>query len=544
MLAELSAHRMSGQALALAELNTRVAFWKKAVADHQGTAQEILAAKTELYNAERQLNERSTRFGEAAAKKGVLDKISELNAEQAAVRENFGKVMEIEQQKIALLQAAGSNYTAKLNEELARRSDLERQHAAQLIQQAEQTMRQMVQDDNQAIAQRRAELEQDVAEDRISKATMLATLRSFIAEKRALEAQAGANYAASLNDQSKAYQKFVDQLALDQARANTEQRQLTTQITKDIESQWQTALSPISQAFNSSIDGVIQGTQTLQQAVANMAQSIILSYVKMSIEADTKWAASQLAQLFSTETTEAGKTAATATGAATRGTIAAGESASQNGGLLVRLARFIAAQLGMTTSEATGTATRTAIVAGGEVAQTAAVAEGALAQVAAKKTAKAAGSAMSVAAGGASVLNSAYEAAAGTYASVAQIPYVGWILAPGAAAAAFAAVMAFNTMKSFAVGAWNLPSDTVAQLHAGEMVVPANFATGLRGALSGGASGGRGGGSVSMNYAPTINAGGGGSTRDLSRILARSNDKLRDSMLDLGRNGALRLPGR
>src|SRR5581483_5818863 len=56
----------------------------------------------------------------------------------------------------------------------------------------------------------------------------------------------------------------------------------------------------------------------------------------------------------------------------------------------------------------------------------------------------------------------------GTYAAVAQIPYVGWILAPIAAGAAFAAVAAYEGLASLDVGAWNVPHDMVAQIHKGE----------------------------------------------------------------------------
>ena len=45
-------------------------------------------------------------------------------------------------------------------------------------------------------------------------------------------------------------------------------------------------------------------------------------------------------------------------------------------------------------------------------------------------------------------------------------------------------------IPGFAVGAWELPSDTIAQVHAGEMIVPAGPAAGLRSALSGGGVGG------------------------------------------------------
>ena len=61
--------------------------------------------------------------------------------------------------------------------------------------------------------------------------------------------------------------------------------------------------------------------------------------------------------------------------------------------------------------------------------------------------------------------------------------------APAAAAGEAAGIEATSLgFMAFDTGAWNLPSGLVAQLHAGEMVVPANFAEGLR--QSGGFGGG------------------------------------------------------
>lgn len=83
------------------------------------------------------------------------------------------------------------------------------------------------------------------------------------------------------------------------------------------------------------------------------------------------------------------------------------------------------------------------------------------------------GAAMQSSANSESILKDASGAAAGTFNSVAQIPYVGWILAPIAAGAAFAAVAAFD---SFDVGTPNVPRDMLAQIHQGEAIVPARQA--------------------------------------------------------------------
>ena len=87
----------------------------------------------------------------------------------------------------------------------------------------------------------------------------------------------------------------------------------------------------------------------------------------------------------------------------------------------------------------------------------------------------------------------ANAAAAGSaaFASTAAIPIVGPELAPEAAQAAYAGAMAFAPMASFAVGAWDLPRDMIAQVHQGETILPKTFAEDFR--ANGGGLGGGGG---------------------------------------------------
>src|SRR6185437_11329895 len=66
----------------------------------------------------------------------------------------------------------------------------------------------------------------------------------------------------------------------------------------------------------------------------------------------------------------------------------------------------------------------------------------------------------------------------------------------GAAIGGAGAAAIPSWLPHFDVGAWELPSDTVAQVHQGEMIVPAGPAANLRDALSG--AGGGNGGSVAI----------------------------------------------
>jgi hypothetical protein len=143
----------------------------------------------------------------------------------------------------------------------------------------------------------------------------------------------------------------------------------------------------------------------------------------------------------------------------------------------------------------------------------------------ADSTSTAAGIGQQKAAASQSILVDAKNAAANVYNSVSAIPYVGWILAPPAAAAAFAAVAAFG---SFEIGAATIPQNMSALLHAGEMVVPASFANSIRsGELTlGGPGGSPGGGGTSVGVAMNVTAVDAASFTTMANTYARQLAKI------------------
>src|SRR6185437_9836681 len=76
-----------------------------------------------------------------------------------------------------------------------------------------------------------------------------------------------------------------------------------------------------------------------------------------------------------------------------------------------------------------------------------------------------------------SIMNNAYNAASGAFNAMVGIPYVGPIIAPAAAAAAFAAVAAFQGGIASAAGGWEVPGDQLAMVHKNEMILPANISS-------------------------------------------------------------------
>lgn len=131
------------------------------------------------------------------------------------------------------------------------------------------------------------------------------------------------------------------------------------------------------------------------------------------------------------------------------------------------------------------------------------------------------------------ISDAAGVAGANAFAATAAIPVVGPELAPAAGAAAATGALSFSSFLSLATGAWELPGDALARLHKGEMVVPENFASGLRGM-----AGSSPATDVHMSYAPTIHA---REPASLRQMLVTESAEMLAWLSRQFRNGALRI---
>lgn len=508
------AQHATTRALNEAQTRAEIAVYQQALAEKGHADVEYNALRATLARLSSTLMKEESAGAVSAAKQALQAKLSALSEEQAANHDDFAKVMEIEQQKIALLRAAGATETRQLNEELAKQDNLRREHAQLQQQIAAEALAKAREGDASELNELKAVLEQRVAANQISKASELSTLRAFYDQQHALQMQAEQAYIDTLTVGTKAYQTALgvrDQLS---ASFNAKDQQYATQIYEQQKASWDKATAPIESAINGQVSSLLRGTETMGQAVNKMAANIVVSYAQMAAQAAQKWVASQLMQILWTGTAETAKTTTTAAGAAARNAIGTTETIAANNGLLIRLGRWIATELGFT---------------GATSAQSAA-------RVATQTAASAATLASAAPTNAAEAMSSAAVGAAAAGASVAAIPVVGWAMAPGVAAETYATLSGFATLASLDVGAWKLPGDMPANLHAGEMVVPANFADGLRGALGGG--GGQGSGAATLNYSPKVS----GTNREIAGMMQAQSRAMKSYLHHASRNGSLTAP--
>src|SRR5579875_734835 len=164
------------------------------------------------------------------------------------------------------------------------------------------------------------------------------------------------------------------------------------------------------------------------------------------------------------------------------------------------LQSFIQANVKMVADWLAAVAAQTAAVQAGETSRTAAVAAGTAARTGLETSASAASMAGTISAVLKSIMASAGETFAGVFGFLA--PVMG-PAAAGPAAGAEAAVMSVGAgLASFASGAWSLPNDMIAQVHRGEMIIPAGPAGAFRSIME---SSGGAGGTVHVHHALNFN---------------------------------------
>lgn len=94
------------------------------------------------------------------------------------------------------------------------------------------------------------------------------------------------------------YQQYLNQKKEAVEKNSKEIQTIETNLSEQNKKAWQGLLSPISSAISTSITGIIMGTTTLQKALANLFQSILLSFVNTLVKRMVdEWAVAELSKL-------------------------------------------------------------------------------------------------------------------------------------------------------------------------------------------------------------------------------------------------------
>ncbi len=444
-----------------ARLANDAAYWQKVLAGENLSVEQRRQAQQKLTQVETQQAEARLRANDAAGKRDVQAEIAALSAEQAAHHDNYAKWMELEAQKLAILKGIYGEKSREYLSELKAEETYEREHQKRLEELNLQRVEQVNALGQRELSERIARLGEEAAAHLRTHAEELAAAREQTEAEQKLELwrldtlittleEGTDEYAKALLKRQELYQTFQTRLAgIDRSIAAENERAAQRSLAV-----YAQAFERIGSAGESIVTGLAQGTLTWQRAQQMAASAVLSSMVSVGAQLVARWVAIELA-----------KTGGTVAGNMARTQIDAGASpASVLAGVLARWLGLEAAKDG---AAVVGAGTR---AGADEAADTAA----AIAKAASAK---------------AQVMANAGIAGSAAYASIAAIPIVGPGLAPEAASIAYAGAAAYG-LPSFAVGAWSLPGDMIAQVHRGEMIVPSFQAEAMRNGASIGGSGG------------------------------------------------------
>lgn len=160
------------------------------------------------------------------------------------------------------------------------------------------------------LAVKRQQIEAAFSLGEMSRQQELAAMQAANEAEYQLEMQAFARELTLLDAKSKATEAVEQKISDLQKKYAAEAAKTATDQQKAMEQSWKKALKPIDNAFQQSIRGMIQGTQTFKKGLDNILLSIVASYAQLGIKTVMDWIAS-----------EGAKTSAAAAGAASRATI-------------------------------------------------------------------------------------------------------------------------------------------------------------------------------------------------------------------------------
>lgn len=520
---KVAANAKTRNSLEQATSKAAVDFWANAAKQQGITEAERTQALANANRARLSLMKEEVSGATTAAHQGLMAQIAAISAQQAAVKNDFNQWKSLQEQKLSVIRGAVGEHTALYQNALREMNAMELQHSNQANTQALRDIRSQEAVDRVALATKKELLDAQVAAHQVSRVEEYNQLKSLALQQdqanidnlnnliKTLQ-EGTAAYAAAMNMRAQLTAKLV----MDTAKYNSEILQYEAKAATGSEKAWADAANRIGNAFENEMGQYISGQQTAAEAAQKIVTTMVQSFVTGAIKMAAQWAVSQLAMATSSQGTMNAVNAAQAAG----GT-----------GFFALISKQLSA------------------LVGNETAQVGAVVAGETAKNAARTTGQGVGAAVRAAEGTKIITSDAAKAYAGAYSAVAGIPYVGPILAPAAGAAAFAAVAAYGALASLDVGTFNVPQNMPAYLHAGEMVVPATFATGLRNAM--GATGGASSFSnspINVALSSTINSSGDGSGGmsygQMSQLVAASQQQLVSYITNMMRNGNLMLPGR
>lgn len=319
-----------------------------------------------------------------------------------------------------------------------------------------------------AVKVKQSQVKEEAQLSQISNDEERAQLLALEADREDIERQHLTFLQGTYKDNAAAFANAQRQIDELAAQSALKRQEIERDYNREVYADYKRTFEQVGSSVSTQVTSLIKGQETFGQAVSNVLLSVVQSFIQARIRAVADWAA--------------------------------------------------------------GVVTETTATTVGETTKTSAVLAGTAARTGAQQTASTASAASTVT----SIVQSIAASAAETFAGI--FGFLSPVLGPAAAGPAVAGqatvLAAGAALPSFATGAWSLPSDMVAQVHRGEMIVPAGPAGQIRDAAAGGESGG-----VHVHHQTHFNVTAMDS-RDVNRFLRGNSRAILGSINDSVRKGA------
>ena len=271
------------------------AFWQQKLLAAKGNAKEEIAVKHELFAIHKTL-----------AVQKFTDEMDGLKAEEAAAKAGSLKRIDLAAQVATRI---GETYGYESREYMAAIKEVQKT-AEEWNKEQEKLEAMKIQRtrDHQlsGINMERDRLAMMKNLGQVSDQEEIAALKVLEEKKYQIEVLAQQDKIALLKDDQVAQQQQLDELAKMQEKHDADMGKLDVQRVLAVKKSWDTMLGAVSGAFEQSLNGMIQGTQTFQKSMANIGQAILAEFIKMGVKKATTWVANELTM---TTATVAGTTA-------------------------------------------------------------------------------------------------------------------------------------------------------------------------------------------------------------------------------------------
>lgn len=299
------------------DYQAEIAFWQKKLSAAKAGSKQYVEIENEISRLRVSAARTGARDAAKSEKEAYAARIQTLREEQSANYDNMAQRLTIENQILAEVEKAYGKDSRQYQRELQRKLAMERQYRQQKAQDAiAEDQRRLRASDTQlaveeALAQEKVKLHQ-MTEQQLTQMEIQEEQKRYQAHLKTLQDEQKLD---GLTLQQR--RRLLDQMAQLEAQHAVKLTQLQSRLAQQQAKVWTDAGHAAQSAITSSLQGMLQGSTTVADALKNVGLGIADSFIKSGVDMAANWIAQQLAIKTAGATTGASEIASSAaTGAA------------------------------------------------------------------------------------------------------------------------------------------------------------------------------------------------------------------------------------